>query len=209
MTGSPKQVNPPREKESWRVFCAVELPSSVRKKLIDHISRLRELAPEVQASWGREQNLHLTLKFLGQVPTSRLDRLSNAAAKATTGLATIELSIEETGAFPKHGKPRVLWVGVKDRSGGLAELQGRLETACARAGFAREERAFHPHLTLARLRNPQSAQELVTAHKQLSFEPMPVTVRELLVLRSELSPKGSKYSVISRHLLGHEGTLPR
>ena len=190
--------------ETWRVFCAVELPSSVRKKLIEHISRLRELAPDVQASWSREQNLHLTLKFLGQVQTSRLDRLSKAAAKATTGLSQIQLSIEETGAFPKHGKARVLWVGVKDDSEGLRELHRRLEDACDREGFAKEDRAFHPHLTLARLRNPQSAQELVTAHKQLSFEPMPVTVHELLVLRSELSPKGSKYSVISRHEIGRK-----
>ncbi|HKY30118.1 MAG TPA: RNA 2',3'-cyclic phosphodiesterase [Pyrinomonadaceae bacterium] len=190
--------------ETWRVFCAVELSSSVRKKLIEHSTRLRELAPDVQASWSREQNLHLTLKFLGQVQTSRLERLSKAAAKAATGLPTIQLSIEETGAFPKHGRPRVLWVGVKDASGGLRELQRRLEEACDREGFAKEERTFHPHLTLARLRNPQSAQELVTAHKQLSFEPMAVTVRELLVLRSELNTKGSKYSVISRHEIGRK-----
>lgn len=188
--------------ETWRVFCAVELSSEVRRRLIVHIARLRDLAPDVQASWSREQSLHLTLKFLGQVQTSRLDRLSNAADKATWGLSQIQLSIEETGVFPKHGRPRVLWVGVKDESDGLRELQRRLEDACHREGFAREERAFHPHLTLARLRNPQSAQELVTAHKQLSFEPMSVIVRELLVLRSELSPKGSKYSVISRHALG-------
>ena len=190
--------------ETWRVFCAVELSSSVRQKLIEHSSRLRELAPDVQASWSREQNLHLTLKFLGQVQTSRLDRLSKAAAKAATGLPTIELSIEETGAFPKHGRARVLWVGVKDASGGLRELQRRLEEACDREGFAKEGRSFHPHLTLARLRNPQSAQELVTAHKQLGFQPTPVTVSELLVLRSQLSPKGSKYSVISRHEIGRK-----
>lgn len=190
--------------ETWRVFCAVELPSSVRKKLIEHISRLRELAPDVQASWSREQNLHLTLKFLGQVQTSRLDRLSKAAATATSRISTIQLSIEETGVFPKHGKPRVLWVGVKDESDGLRELHRRLEDACDREGFAKEDRTFHPHLTLARLRNPQSAHQLVTAHKQLHFDPTPVTVSELLVFRSELSPKGSKYSVISRHALGLE-----
>ena len=95
-----------------------------------------------------------------------------------------------------------MWLGIKDKSGKLAELHRRLEDACASEGFAKEQRSFHPHLTLARLRNPQNAQELAAGHQQLSFEPVDVKIAELLVLRSELSPNGSKYSVISQHKLG-------
>jgi RNA 2',3'-cyclic 3'-phosphodiesterase len=188
--------------ESWRVFCALNLTPEVRERMIEHINRLKELAPHVKASWSREHNLHLTLKFLGQVKTSRLPQLSKAAAAATSGLSTFEVSIEETGVFPNPRRPRVLWLGVKDDSGTLAELHRRLEEACAGEGFAKEQRRFHPHLTLARLRNPQEAQELVTAHQQLSFEPVAVKIAELLVIRSELSPNGSRYSVISQHKLG-------
>jgi 2'-5' RNA ligase len=188
--------------ESWRVFCAIDLTPAVRQRVLEHISLLRELAPHVKASWSREHNLHLTLKFLGQIGTSRLNRLSKAAAAATSGLSTFQVSIEETGVFPNSRRPRVLWLGVNDNSGKLAELHRRLEDACASERFPKERREFHPHLTLARLRNPQNAQELVAAHKQLSFEPVTVTIAELMVVRSELSPNGSKYSVISQHRLG-------
>jgi 2'-5' RNA ligase len=167
-----------------------------------HINRLQESAPHTQASWSREQNLHLTLKFLGETPTSQLEKLSNAAAAAVAGFSPFQVSIEGTGLFPKHGKPRVLWIGVKDSSGKLAELQTRLELECAREGFAKEERPFHPHLTLARLRQPQGAGRLAAAHEALNFEPATVKITELLVLRSEQSQNGSKYSVISRHELG-------
>ena len=191
--------------ESWRVFCALDLTSEARQRVIEHIDRLRSLAPHVKASWSREHNLHLTLKFLGQVKTSLLDRLSKAASAAVSGCSLFQISIEETGVFPNPRRPRVLWLGIKDTSGQLTELHRRLEDACASEGFAKEQRTFHPHLTLARLRNPQNVQELVAVHQQLSFEPVTVKIVELVVLRSELSPKGSKYSVVSQHSLGPEG----
>jgi len=185
--------------ESWRVFCAIDLAVSVRTRLMGQIKRLRESAPHAQASWSREENIHLTLKFLGEIETSRLDSLSNAAACAVAYLRGFQITIEEPGVFPRHGTPRVLWIGVKDKLGKLAELQARLENECAKQGFTREERPFHPHFTLARLRKPQGTRELALAHKKLHFEPIEVIVSELLVIRSELSSTGSRYMVISRH----------
>ena len=187
--------------ESWRIFCAIDLAASVRASLMRHINRLREAVPHAQASWSREENTHLTLKFLGEVQTSRLSNLSNAAARAVADVSPFQITLEETGVFPKHGTPRVLWIGVKDESGKLAELHTRLEEACAREGFAREERPFHPHLTIARLRKPQGARTLAAAHKEMRFEPVAVAVAELLVIRSEPSGAGSRYTVISRHRL--------
>lgn len=202
MIRTAKQEGHRSNQESWRVFCALELTPAARKRLIEHISRLQHLAPQIKASWSREHNLHLTLKFLGQVKTSRLSRLSKAAAAAVSGCPTFQISIEGPGVFPNSTRPRVLWLGIKENSGKLAQLHRSLEDACASEGFAKEPRPFHPHLTLARLRNPQNAQELAAAHQQLSFEPVDVRIAELLVLRSELSPNGSKYSVISQHKLG-------
>lgn len=205
MTRAAKQVIRHSSQESWRVFCALDLTPEARQKVIEHIDRLRNLAPHVKASWSREHNLHLTLKFLGQVKTSRLDRLSKAASAAVSGCSTFQISVEETGVFPNPRRPRVLWLGIKDTSEQLTELHCRLEDACASEGFVKEQRPFHPHLTLARLRNPQNAQEIVAVHQQLSFEPVTVKIVELLVLRSELSSKGSTYSVVSQHSLGPEG----
>jgi len=187
--------------ESWRVFCAVDLAANARASLMRQINRLREEVPHAQASWSREENTHLTLKFLGDIQTSRLSNLSNAAARAVANLSPFPITIQETGVFPKHGAPRVLWIGVKDESGKLAELNSRLEEECAREGFAKEVRPFHPHLTIARLRKPQGARTLAAAHKEMPFERADVPIEELLVIRSEPSPTGSRYTVISRHRL--------
>jgi 2'-5' RNA ligase len=183
-----------------RVFCAIDLPDNVRERLLQHIARLRDEVPQTRASWSRD-NVHLTLKFLGEIPQSRVENLSQAASRSVAGLSPFEVFVEETGAFPQHGPPRVLWIGVTDASGELAELHARLEEECAKAGFAKEERPFHPHLTLARLRKPQGARTLASAHQELGFEPVVVTVSELLVMRSELTNEGSKHSVISKHPL--------
>jgi len=166
-----------------------------------HISRLREAVLHAQASWSREENIHLTLKFLGEIQTPRVNNLSSAAAHAVSDFSPFQITVEETGVFPKHGTPRVLWIGVKDVSGKLAELHNCLEEACAREGFAREERPFHPHLTIARLRKPQGARTLATAHEEMRFEAIALTVAELLVIRSEPSSAGSRYTAISRHRL--------
>jgi 2'-5' RNA ligase len=185
----------------WRIFCAVDLAINARASLMKHINRLREAVPDAQASWSREENIHLTLKFLGEIQTPRVNSLSSSATRAVAAFSPFQITVEETGVFPKPGTPRVLWIGVKDVSGKLAELHNCLEEECARAGFAREERPFHPHLTIARLRKPQGVRTLAAAHEEMRFEAVAVAVAELLVIRSEPSGAGSRYTVISRHRL--------
>ena len=186
--------------ETWRVFCAIEIPAPARRRLLEHIVRLREAVPEAQASWSREANLHLTLKFLGEIPRASVAELSNAAARATAGLSPFSIQLEDAGVFPTQGAPRVLWIGIKDAAGNLAELQARLEGEAGQAGFAKDARRFQPHLTLARLRKPAAARKLAAAHQKLMFEPQEIAVSELLVIRSELSSTGSNYTIVSRHL---------
>ncbi len=185
-----------------RVFCAVELPSEARERAAAHAARLRERFKEVRASWPRADNLHLTLKFLGEIEESRVALLSAAAARAAEKSVPFELAIEGAGAFPPRGAPRVLWLGVDDSSGGLAQLHSRLEAECAGSGFKREERPFHPHLTLARLRAPQGTRSLAQFHEETGFEAAAFRVEELVVMLSELGPGGSRYTPLSRHTLG-------
>lgn len=189
---------------SWRVFCAIEFPARVRRLVLDHIARLQAAVPEAKASWSREANLHLTLKFLGEIPQTSVQDLSNSASRAVIGLAPFSIRLEKSGTFPAHGQARVLWLGITDESGKLGELHARLEDESAKEGFAKDDRPFHPHLTLARLRQPQRAGSLATEHRQMEFEPVETVVSELLVIRSELSSAGSKYSVVSRHALSSE-----
>ncbi len=191
----------PFKSSLWRVFCAIEIPEDVRMRLGDHIRQLREAVPNAKASWSRATSIHLTLKFFGNIENESTGKISAAAAEVAQGASPFSISIAGNGVFPKHGAPRVLWIGIRDPSGNLTELQQRFEAECVRRGFAKEEHAFRPHLTLARLRNPQDARALAEIHKEMSFEVRAADVSELLLIRSELRSEGSKYTVISRHEL--------
>ena len=185
--------------ESWRLFIAIELPSSLREALKDHIDRLKESLPDTRASWSREENLHLTLKFLGDTPVSRVEALSRATERAANNISPFEIVIGACGSFPTRGQPRVLWIGIQDPSAQLNDLHRALEAECAQAGFAREPRPFHPHLTIARLRQPHGTRRLAELHKEIGFEPIAVSARDVCVIRSELRSEGSRYTVIYRH----------
>jgi 2'-5' RNA ligase len=189
-------------KELWRIFCAIELSETTRLLVLRHIARLKETLPQAKASWARDANLHLTLKFLGEIPKTSVADFSAAVSRAVGDAQAFSIRLEQTGTFPSRGQPRVLWIGINDRSGQLAQLHVRLEEESAQAGFAKDTRPYHPHLTIARLRQADNARALATAHQQMEFEPLETAVAELLVIRSELSSEGSKYTVVSRHALG-------
>jgi 2'-5' RNA ligase len=186
---------------SWRVFCAVEFPAEVRARFEDHIARLRKELPDAAASWSRVENIHLTLKFFGNVERDRIPAISAATTRATEHFSNFEIGVGNTGVFPRPSRPQVLWIGVNDPSRQLSALQQRLETECAAAGFPKEDRAYHPHLTIARLRKPESARRLADIHLNMTFALITVPVNELIVFRSELSNKGSRYTPISQHHL--------
>lgn len=183
----------------WRVFCAIEVPHILSARMVAHINALRQSCPNVRASWNRDGKFHLTLKFVGEIPQTRVEDLSHAAEIATHAASSFKLSVEGAGVFPQSGPPNVLWIGIRDIEGALDELHSRLESECEKAGFARERRPLHPHLTLARLRTTQGARDLGAAHCDKGFAPAEINVSELLVIRSELSSEGSRYTVISRH----------
>ena len=186
---------------TWRTFCAIELSDQVRAQLADHLKRLREAVPEASASWSRPENVHLTLKFFGNVRQDRLAQVSEAASRVAAEYSPFQLRIGGTGVFPKPSRPQVLWIGVEDRSGRLSELQQRLEEEFARDGFSNEDRAYKPHLTIARIRRPDGARKLAETHLQTDFGFTEIRVNEFVFFRSELSPKGSRYTSISKHEL--------
>ena len=190
--------------ESWRIFCAVELPSDVRARLERHVGQLRADVPDAAASWTRVENIHLTLKFFGNVVLDRIPNISAASSRAAKHFSSFEISVGSTGVFPKPSRAQVLWIGVNDLSGKLSELHKQLEKEFASEGFQKEDRAFRPHLTIARIRRPEGARRLAEAHLQMEFKSHEIKLTELIVFRSELSPHGSKYTPIYRHYLKDE-----
>ena len=191
-----------------RVFCAIEMPPDVRSRVAEHMASLREQAPDVRASWERTEKLHVTMKFLGEMDQCRVEALSRAAERAAETVERFDMRLEGAGAFPPRGHPRVLWLGVVDPAGGLTRLYGRLQDECAVEGFAREERPFHPHLTVARLRSPAGARKLAALHKEMGFGAQSFSVMKLTVMRSELGPGGSRYTELSQHDLLKSGPTP-
>jgi len=191
--------------DTCRTFIAIELPRDIRQRIKEHIDQLRAVFPDVRASWTREDNLHLTLKFLGNVPVARIPALSSAVGEAAHKIDHFDLGISGCGTFPPNGRPKVLWIGCASmgaQASSLHLLHGALEDRCAAAGFEREPRSFHPHLTIARLRDARDSRALAEDHKQLGFLAQTFTVSGLVVFRSELSSKGSKHTALSRHELG-------
>ena len=197
--------------DTFRTFIAIELPASVRARVAQHIASLRHELPDVRASWSREDNLHLTLKFLGNVSVADIPGVSDVVASATKSVSSFELTFSGCGTFPPHGRPSVLWLGAGNAGilpASAAQLPGpseldrlysSIENGLAEVGFPRETRPFHPHLTIARLRQSQGARQLAELHKSLGFPPIEFHVTEVVVFKSELLKDGAKHTAISRH----------
>lgn len=188
--------------DRYRTFVAIELPIDVRARIVGHIERLRRELPDIRATWSRAANLHLTLKFLGDVRVSDIGALSEAVGRAAKTIQPFEIKVSGCGTFPPNGRPKILWIGTQ--AARLPELHSQIERECAAAGFSREPRPFHPHLTIARLRGPQGGDRLIELHRQLGFSPQTFFVSEVVVFQSELLREGSRHTALSRHALNNE-----
>jgi 2'-5' RNA ligase len=196
----------PDERKHLRLFCAVELPPDARARAATHVARLRaDAATQLKVSWEREEKMHVTLKFLGEVAPERLEHLTLAASRAAARVAPFELRLEGCGVFPSRSRPSVLWLGISDAAAQISELQTHLEDECARENFPRDVRPFHPHVTVARIRTSDGeARKLAKLHTEMQFEPTSFPVGELVLMRSDFGAGGSIYTALSRHELKGE-----
>ena len=144
--------------ERVRAFVAVELPAPVRRVLAGLVQELRG-ATIAGLKLVDPEGIHLTLKFLGDVPTAKIDSVVAAVASAVKDERRITLRLGRVGVFPSRDRPRVLWMGVEDQGGSLLNVQQRLDEALHRLAFPRDRREFSPHLTVARVRDGTSPAE--------------------------------------------------
>lgn len=183
-------------REQARAFVAILLNEEVRTLVAEEITRLRPLGRSVR--WVPPENLHLTLKFLGERSREELGRVETALAAAVEGVAPFTMGFHGVGAFPGLARPRVFWVGVRDGAREAKILYGRVESALAPLAIPREDRPFSPHLTIGRARLPSGLADLQQAiaheaHKEFGA----VTVRALSLMRSDLSPAGPRYTELT------------
>lgn len=187
--------------ERVRSFVAILLNDEVRTAIAAEIARLRPLAPRV--GWVAPPNLHLTLKFLGELPPDALEPAKDGLAEAVAGETLFSLHFFGLGAFPGMARPRVLWVGVAEGGPAAQALQARVEAALTRRGFAREERPFSPHLTLGRVREPRGLVQLQQAMgRDAKMDFGRLEVQALSLMRSDLSPGGSRYTELAAFPFG-------
>ncbi len=183
--------------EPVRAFLAVELSEDVQGEIARAAEPLREIAPG-DARFVPPDNLHLTLKFLGNLETQNLPRLLRGALPRLAKAEPFEIELGGFGAFPSARAARVLWVGVSEGVVQLARLARGLEAAASRVGVERERRPYRGHLTVARLREPAEV-PIVGLEGPSGLK---VLVREVVLFRSDLSQTGARYSPMARIPLG-------
>ncbi len=176
-----------------RTFVAIELPASVRRHLGDVQQRLKAAGADVR--WVAPDRMHLTLVFLGDVPATEITEVAAAVEQASAGVEPVALQAAGCGTFPPRGRPRVVWAGIADPTGALAALQKAVADAAAPFAEKVDRRAYHPHLTLGRVRGGKGLDRLADAVGELADVAGPgFEADEVIVFRSDLGPGGPTYT---------------
>ncbi len=187
--------------EQKRIFAALNISEEAKDRIAEITRELKRNFSHLRVGWEKPEKIHLTLKFLGDIDEKQLGQLGEAVKSAVSGFAPFSLRMENAGCFPSRKKAKILWIGLTDESGNLQNLQERLEEETGARGFEKENRLFKPHLTVARLREPERSAELTDAFLQKQFEPVSFEVSEIVIYESKLQPAGSVYSVVTKHEL--------
>lgn len=172
-----------------RLFIAIELPDEIKRPL----GRLQIDIPG--ARWVPAEQIHLTLAFLGEVDDDTVKRLTTELAKIQA--PGFELRFSGTGCFPDRRRPRVLWVGLEPEPL-LSSLASQVRDAVLACGIPQEERPFSPHITLARLKFPAAREAARFLDQPPDRRLPPVTVREFILFRSSLTPRGAIHTPIRK-----------
>jgi RNA 2',3'-cyclic 3'-phosphodiesterase len=194
-----------------RLFIALEIDAAIRERIVRFMEGVRGFAPE--ARWVKPESLHVTLKFIGEQPDAAVEQIKQALA--TVRVDRAEIHFRGYGFFPTVKSARVFWVGIESGPQ-LAALAAVVEEKAASMGIPREERGFNPHLTLARGAAGSGSPRWRKAdgpnrtfhmlHGKLASLPRPefgtMTAREFFLYRSQLSPRGSKYTKLAEFGLG-------
>lgn len=189
-------------KQTIRTFVAVEITAAVRDRAEDLIGRLGGAPADVK--WVEPHNLHLTLKFLGDVPSGEIAQVCRAVERGAATVGPFELEVRGAGAFPNAGRPRTLWLGVGAGQAETIELHEQVDRALAKLGYRKEHRRHHPHLTVGRVRRggPGVKQLGQLVVQNADFTAGRVNVREVVVFSSQLDHSGPTYDALCRAKLG-------
>ena len=178
-----------------RLFVAVPFPAEVKNELGKLIDDWRKEKDKV--GWVKKENLHLTLKFLGDTPVEKLEGLRKNLAASLNGPTAFTASLSGAGAFPNLNRARVIWIGVSEGKEKLSGLAQKVEEATRPLGFPAEEREFSAHLTVGRVKDSRLSDRLLAKVRACTFEAKGIIVSEAVLYQSELAPGGSIYTPLA------------
>ena len=179
--------------ETFRVFIAVDLPESVKSFLSEAQEALKVHGFRVK--WVRPQNIHLTLRFLGDTATADIDKIAEAMTLAAGTCPVVSLAARGIGVFPNIRRTRVIWAGLKGQLEILADFQQTLDAHLAELGFPRETRPFKSHLTLGRVKGRIVPARMNAAIDKLKeFESETFEINKVILFKSDLRPSGAIYT---------------
>ncbi len=180
-----------------RTFIAIEIPDEIKKEMITVQEQLKKAG--VDASWTRAEGMHMTLKFLGEVPETKITEIISNLQTAAEGIGRFRIEVKGVGTFPNPKNARVVWIGLAGDIEKLTRLQVAVENAMVLLGMAREERKFTPHLTLGRIRNIRSRDRWIKTLEEIKDISLPgFEVTSVSLMQSELKPAGAVYAEMGR-----------
>jgi 2'-5' RNA ligase len=185
----------------FRSFLAIELPEPILRKIEEVQGDLRSTHADVR--WVSPEKIHLTFKFFGNIEESRIDPIFKSIEEPVRNTLPFSLKVQGVGAFPYLKNPRVIWIGLMDEREALTSLQKQIEIHLEEVGFQPEDRPFHPHLTLGRMKSSRGKEELVgrmERHREEKFGDF--QVERVVLFKSDLRPSGPIYTPLRELRLG-------
>lgn len=183
-----------------RLFVAIEFSHQVKSALKKVQDALRPRCDGVR--WIPVEQVHVTVKFLGEVPDSKVVDVADAMKRAVADVSPFTVEVSDCGCFPPRGRVRIVWAGMSERSGELAGCAEAVESEMEKLGFPRERRRFSPHVTIGRVREDRSDGRNRSAVEAHSFDPVEQDVSSITLMSSVLSPQGPTYTPVSTVNLG-------
>ena len=183
-----------------RCFISISLPDEIKRGMLAIQARLKTSGADV--AWSRPEGMHLTLKFLGETEETSLPQIEAGMNRAVTVFDPFSVDVSGIGIFPDDRRPRVVWIGIKEKGDNLLRLQGDIEKGLEDIGFPREGRRFTPHITLGRIRSYKNISRLLNLiEEDKDTELGRFEVLNVHLMKSELRPEGSVYTELYSVLL--------
>jgi 2'-5' RNA ligase len=179
-----------------RTFIAVELPEDIKKQIEVLQAPLKKTNAFV--SWVKPGNIHITLKFLGEVAEEKIDEVFSATEAALRDVKGFKMNLKGMGAFPDLRRPRVIWVGGGKGEEELSGMAARIEDELKKIGYPKEKRKFSAHFTVGRVKSPKNIQKLMEMVQSKDFETEDIEVNEVTVMKSQLNPAGAIYTPLKK-----------